>query len=146
MKDLLEKYFIRLLSLITILTFTINTIFLFKEKSEAQNEFMENSLSFLFYEIKDKDRIDLAKDFVEKNPSYDILLFDKDKKIIFRTKESLDPSDVGAEMDEKIRKIDYYINDSLNTGFYMGGDFTLLIKSNNTIADFLSIKLISIFR
>lgn len=145
MKDLLEKYFIRLLSLVTILTFTINTIFLFKQKSQAQNEFMENSLSFLFYEIKDKDRIDLLDDFIEKNPTYDILLFDKDKKIIFRSKESLDPSDVGAEMDEKIRKIDYYIKDSLNTGFYMGGDFTLLIKSKNTISDFLSIKLISIY-
>lgn len=145
MKDLLEKYFIRLLSLVTILTFTINTIFLFKQKSQAQNEFMENSLSFLFYEIKDKDRIDLLDDFIGKNPTYDILLFDKDKEILFRSNESLDPSDVGAEMDEKIRKIDYYIKDSLNTGFYMGGDFTLLIKSNNTIADFLSIKLISIY-
>lgn len=145
MKDLLEKYFIRLLSLITILTFTINTIFLFKQKSQAQNEFMENSLSFLFYEIKDKDRIDLLDDFIEKNPTYDILMFDKDKEILFRSNESLDTSYVGAEMDEKIRKIDYYIKDSLNTGFYIGGAFTLLIKSKNTISDFLSIKLISIY-
>ena len=145
MKDLLEKYYIRLLSLITILTFTINTIFLFKEKSEAQNEFMENSLSFLFYEIKDKDRIDLAKDFIEKNKSFDILLFDTDKNILYRSKESLKPSDIEVENDEKIRRIDYYIRDSLNTAYYIGGDFTLLIKSKNTISDILSIKLISTY-
>lgn len=145
MKDLLEKYFIRLLSLITISTFTINTIFLFKEKCEAQNEFMENSLSFLFYEIKDKDRIDLAKDFIEKNKSFDILLFDSDKNILYRSKESLKPSDIEVENDEKIRRIDYYIRDSLNTAYYIGGDFTLLIKSKNTISDILSIKLISTY-
>ena len=87
----------------------------------------------------------MAKDFIEKNKSFDILLFDIDKNILYRSKESLKPSDIEVEKNEKIRRIDYYIGDSLNTAYYIGGDFTLLIKSKNTIADIFSIKLISIY-
>lgn len=145
MKDSLEKYFIRLLSLITILTFTINTIFLFKQKSQAQNEFMKNSLSFLFYEVKNNERLDFVEDFIDNNPTYDIILFDNDKNILYRSSDRLNPSDIIFSKDEEIKKIDYYMKDSLNKAYYISGDYSLLIKSKNTVSDILSIKLISTY-
>lgn len=75
MKNLLEKSMVKIFSLILLLTFFINISISFREKIKAQNEFMRNSLGFLFYELKTRD-IGILSDFEKAYPSYKLIYFD----------------------------------------------------------------------
>lgn len=144
MKNLLEKSMVKIFSLILLLTFFINISISFREKMKAQNEFMRDSLGFLFYELKTGD-IGILSDFEKSYPSYKLLYFDDDKNIIFRSKNELKLDKVKINNKEEIEKIDYKLDDSLNTAYYIGGDKNLMIKSNNTILDFFDGRIISLY-
>ncbi|WP_276881658.1 sensor histidine kinase [Anaerococcus tetradius] len=144
MKNLLEKSMVKIFSLILLLTFFINISISFREKIKAQNEFMRNSLGFLFYELKTRD-IGILSDFEKAYPSYKLIYFDDDKNIIFRSKNELKIDKVKINNREKTQKIDYKLDDSLNTAYYIGGNNNLMIKSNNTILDFFDGRIISLY-
>lgn len=144
MKNLLEKSMVKIFSLILLLTFLINISISFREKIKAQNEFMRDSLGFLFYELKTGD-VEILRDFEKSYPSYKLIYFDDDKNIIFRSKNELKIDKVKINNEEETQKIDYKFDDSLNTAFYIGGDKNLMIRSNNTILDVFDGRIISIY-
>lgn len=144
MKDLLEKSLIRIFSLVMLVTFLINISIVFRGKIKAQNEFMEDSLGFIFYEIKNGNK-NILEDFEKTYPKYKLVYFDDDKNILYNSKGKIDLEDISISDDKKIREIKYGIKDSINTGYYIGGDGNLIIKSQNTILDIFDGKIISIY-
>lgn len=144
MKDLLEKSLIRIFSLVMLVTFLINISIVFRGKNKAQNEFMEDSLGFIFYEIKNGDK-NIIKDFEKTYPKYKLIYFDDEKNILYPSKDNIDLKDIKIRDDEKIREIKYGIKDSINTAYYIGRGDNLIIKSQNTILDIFDGKIISIY-
>lgn len=144
MKDLLEKSLIRIFSLVMLVTFLINISIVFRGKNKAQNEFMEDSLGFIFYEIKNGDK-NIIKDFEKTYPKYKLIYFDDEKNILYPSKDNIDLKDIKIRDDGKIREIKYGIKDSINTAYYIGGEDNLIIKSQNTILDIFDGKIISIY-
>lgn len=144
MKDLLEKSLIRIFSLVMLVTFLINISIVFRGKNKAQNEFMEDSLGFIFYEIKNGDK-NIIKDFEKTYPKYKLIYFDDEKNILYPSKDNIDLKDIKIRDDGKIREIKYGIKDSINTAYYIGGGDNLIIKSQNTILDIFDGKIISIY-
>ena len=144
MKDLLEKSLIRIFSLVMLVTFLINISIVFRGKNKAQNEFMEDSLGFIFYEIKNGDK-NIIKDFEKTYPKYKLVYFDDEKNILYPSKDNIDLKDIKIRDDGKIREIKYGIKDSINTAYYIGGEDNLIIKSQNTILDIFDGKIISIY-
>ena len=144
MKDLLEKSLIRIFSLVMLVTFLINISIVFRGKNKAQNEFMEDSLSFIFYEIKNGNK-NILKDFEKTYPKYKLIYFDDGKNILYPSKDNIDLKDINISDDGNIREIKYGIKDSINTAYYIGGEDNLIIKSQNTILDIFDGKIISIY-
>ena len=144
MKDLLEKSLIRIFSLVMLVTFLINISIVFRGKNKAQNEFMEDSLSFIFYEIKNGNK-NILKDFEKTYPKYKLIYFDDGKNILYPSKDKIDLKDINISDDGNIREIKYGIKDSINTAYYIGGEDNLIIKSQNTILDIFDGKIISIY-
>lgn len=144
MKDLLEKSLIRIFSLVMLVTFLINISIVFRGKNKAQNEFMEDSLSFIFYEIKNGNK-NILKDFEKTYPKYKLIYFDDEKNILYPSKDNIDLKDINISDDGNIREIKYGIKDSINTAYYIGGEDNLIIKSQNTILDIFDGKIISIY-
>lgn len=144
MKDLLEKSLIRIFSLVMLVTFLINISIVFRGKNKAQNEFMEDSLGFIFYEIKNGNH-NILKDFEKTYPKYKLIYFDDEKNILYPSKDNIDLKDINVRDDRKIREIKYGIKDSINTAYYIGGEGNLIIKSQNTILDIFDGKIISIY-
>lgn len=144
MKDLLEKSLIRIFSLVMLVTFLINISIVFRGKNKAQNEFMEDSLSFIFYEIKNGNK-NILKDFEKTYPKYKLIYFDDEKNILYPSKDNIDLKDINISYDGNIREIKYGIKDSINTAYYIGGEDNLIIKSQNTILDIFDGKIISIY-
>lgn len=144
MKDLLEKSLIRIFSLVMLVTFLINISIVFRGKNKAQNEFMEDSLSFIFYEINDGNK-NILKDFEKTYPKYKLVYFNDEKNILYSSIDNIDLKDINIRDDGKIREIKYGIKDSINTAYYIGGEDNLIIKSQNTILDIFDGKIISIY-
>ena len=105
---------------------------------------MEDSLGFIFYEIKNGNK-NILEDFEKTYPKYKLVYFDDDKNILYNSKGKIDLEDISISDDKKIREIKYGIKDSINTGYYIGGDGNLIIKSQNTILDIFDGKIISIY-
>ncbi len=144
MKDLLEKSLVRIFSLVMLVTFLINISISFEGKIKAQNEFMEDSLGFIFYELKSGDT-KILKDFEKSYPRYKLTYFDDDKNILYTSMNKIEPRDLKIGNDREIREIKYGIKDSLNTAYYIGDDNNLMIKSQNTILDIFDGKILSIY-
>lgn len=144
MKDLLEKSLVRIFSLVMLVTFLINISISFEGKIKAQNEFMEDSLGFIFYELKSGDT-EILKDFEKSYPRYKLTYFDNDKNILYTSMNKIEPRDLKIGNDGEIREIKYGIKDSLNTAYYIGDDNNLMIKSQNTILDIFDGKILSIY-
>lgn len=144
MKDLLEKSLIRIFSLVMLVTFLINISISFGGKIKAQNEFMEDSLGFIFYGVKGGDT-KILEDFEKAYPRYKLIYFDDDKNILYGSEKNISLDEIKIRDDGKTREIKYGIKDSINTAYYIGDDNNLMIKSQNTILDIFDGKIVSIY-
>lgn len=144
MKDLLEKSLVRIFSLVMLVTFLINISISFGGKIKAQNEFMEDSLGFIFYSVKGGDT-KILEDFEKAYPRYKLIYFDDDKNILYGSEKNISLDEIKIRDDGKTREIKYGIKDSINTAYYIGDDNNLMIKSQNTILDIFDGKIVSIY-
>lgn len=144
MKDLLEKSLVRIFSLVMLVTFLINISISFGGKIKAQNEFMEDSLGFIFYSVKGGDT-KILEDFEKAYPRYKLIYFDDDKNILYGSEKNISLDEIKIRDDGKTREIKYGIKDSINTAYYIGDDNNLMIKSQNTILDIFDGKILSIY-
>ncbi|MDD7463275.1 MAG: ATP-binding protein [Anaerococcus sp.] len=85
MKKLINKYINILTIIIFALMFLSHGYFSYKSQIKAQNEFMENSLSFLLSKEKDEDFVQTLDEFSKNHKSLSISYVDKEGKEIYQS-------------------------------------------------------------
>ena len=81
MKKIINRNINIITSSLIIIIFVLSSLFSYKKQTKAQEEFVENSLSFLTYKKIDKNKLDNFK----KSYNVDLLLKDTEGKILYNS-------------------------------------------------------------
>ena len=81
MKKIINRNINIITSSLIIIIFVLSSLFSYKKQTKAQDEFVENSLSFLTYKKIDKNKLDNFK----KSYNVDLLLKDTEGKILYNS-------------------------------------------------------------
>ena len=81
MKKIIEKNINIITSSLIIVIFIIFSLFSYQRQTKAQDEFVENSLSFLSFGEIDENKVENFK----KSYKYDLLVKDEKEKVIYNT-------------------------------------------------------------
>ena len=74
MRELFEKWAIRLVSVIFLITLLLNISISYRQVRKAQDEFMRNSLSFLYNELKFGND-DVLEEFKKDHSNFDTVSY-----------------------------------------------------------------------
>ena len=144
MRELFEKWAIRLVSVIFLITLLLNISISYRQVRKAQDEFMRNSLSFLYNELKFGND-DVLEEFKKDHSNFDIIFFDKNNDIIYKSDPNSSKVNLKIAKSEVAKKVSSNINPFINSSYYISDGNTLLIKSSNKLIDLFEFRILSAY-